>query len=267
MRSKIVVANFKMNLNHLEMTHYVQKLSWLLDDASHDYAKVEVLLLPSFTNLRSVQLLIQSDKLQLEYGAQDVSSHRTGAHTGEVCAKQLATLGCKYVLTGHTERRKHHGEDDELMMLKATRALEENIKPILCIGELDEEPRETPDFDWLFTQLTPIIQRINKIGKADVIPFLERVVIAYEPRWAVSNGHTCSPEFLQQAMSGLRQKIIAEIGEEAAYGLRLVYGGSVTVNTVGPIVSQNEVDGVLIGKAALEPETFSKIVRVVAKIV
>jgi triosephosphate isomerase len=254
-----------MNLDHLETIFYVQKLAWLLADSNHNYSEVEVILLPSFTNLRSMQTLVQADKLQLGYGAQNISSYKNGSYTGEISGKQLAKLGVEYSLIAHTERRNLFDENDDLMMLKATRALENNIKPILCIGELDEEPRNEPDFEFLYQQLQPIVKRIESVGKKDVIPFLEKVVIAYEPRWAVSNGKTCTPEYIQKVMSGLRGKIIETIGEEAAYKIRLVYGGSVTLNSIASIIAQSEVDGVLIGKAALDVEQFAKIVRVVNK--
>lgn len=255
-----------MNLDHLEATFYVQKLAWLLNDSNHDYTQTEVVLLVPFTDLRSVQILVEADKLPIEYGAQDVSVHRTGSYTGEISAKQLAKLGSDYVLVAHTERRKYFGENDEIMLKKSTRALEEGIKPILCIGEENEEPLDEPDFDFLFNQLEPIVKKINSIGKSEVVPFLENVMIAYEPRWAVSNGHTCSPEFLGKVMKGIRSKIVAEIGEEAAYKIRLLYGGSVNLNTVANIVADDEVDGVLVGKASLDPDNFAKIVRVVGKV-
>jgi triosephosphate isomerase len=261
-----VVANFKMNLDHLESVFYTQKLAWLLADANHDYSKVGVVLLAPFTDLRSIQTLVQADKMELEYGAQDVSTHRSGSYTGEISAKQLAKLGVTYCLASHTERRKFFAENDEIMLKKATRALEEGIKPILCIGETSEEELPVPDFDFLFGQLDPIVRKINSIGKDEVIPFLENTMIAYEPRWAVSNGLTCTHEFIGRVMSGIRKKMNAEIGEDAASKVHLLYGGSVNLNTVGQIVAQDNVDGVLVGKASLNPEDFSKIVRVVSKL-
>lgn len=264
-RKKLVAANFKMNFNHLEMTQYVQKLSWLLRDSGHDFSKVEVVLLPSFTNLRSVQVMVDADKLDFEYGAQDISMHKDGSFTGEISARQLKSLGVTYSLVSHTERRNLHCEDDVVMMRKATKALEYGIKPIICIGEIDEEPREVPDFEFLHGQLRPIINRINSIGKNDVIPFLENNVIAYEPRWAVANGHPCSPNFINEVMTGLRSYIADEIGVDNAYKIRLVYGGSVNLKNIGEIVGQNEVDGVLVGKAALDSENFSKMIRVARK--
>jgi triosephosphate isomerase len=266
-RPKLIAVNFKMNFDHLEMTHYVQKLAWLLYDANHDYTKVQVLLLAPFTTLRSIQTLVNADSLAVLYGSQDVSSYRAGAYTGEISATQLAKLGVSYSLIGHTERRKYHGEEDELVLKKATRALEAGIKPIICIGEEDEEARQQPDFEFLFRQLAPIVQKINKVGKDDVLPFLENVVIAYEPRWSVSNGKTCSPAFLQEALSGIRAHIAEELGEDAANKIALVYGGSVNLGSVTDLIAENDVDGLLIGKAALEAESFAKILRLVSKVV
>jgi triosephosphate isomerase len=256
-----------MNFDHLEMTHYLQKLAWLLYDANHDYTKVQVLLLAPFTALRSIQTLVTADSLPIMYGSQDVSSYRSGAYTGEISAAQLAKLGVSYSLIGHTERRKYHNEDDDLVLKKATRALEVSIKPIICIGEEDEEVREHPDFDFLFRQLNPIVQKINKVGKDDVIPFLENVVIAYEPHWSVSNGKTCTPSFLQDALAGIRAHITEELGEVAANKISLVYGGSVNLNSVAGLITEPDIDGLLIGKAALDPESFAKILRLVSKVV
>jgi triosephosphate isomerase len=179
----------------------------------------------------------------------------------------LAKLGVSYSLIGHTERRKYHHEADELILKKATRVLEAGIKPIICIGEEDEEVREHPDFEFLFKQLNPIVQKINSIGKDEVIPFLENVVIAYEPRWSVSNGKTCEPSFLQEALAGIRAHITEELGEVAASKISLVYGGSVNLNSVADLIKEDDVDGLLIGKAALDPESFAKILRLVSKVV
>ncbi|MDR2082610.1 MAG: triose-phosphate isomerase [Candidatus Ancillula trichonymphae] len=266
-RSKLIAVNFKMNFDHLEMTHYVQKLVWLLYDANHDYTKVQVLLLAPFTTLRSIQTLVTTDSLPILYGSQDVSSYGSGAYTGEISALQLAKLGVSYSLIGHTDRRKYHHEEDEVVLEKATRALEAGIKPIICIGEESEEPREHPDFEFLFKQLNLVVQKISRIGKGDVIPFLKKVVVAYEPRWSVSNGKTCNSSFLQEALAGIRAHIAEELGEVAANKISLVYGGSVNLNSVTDLISEEDVDGLLIGKAALDPGSFAKILRLVSKVV
>src|SRR4051794_31047539 len=134
-RVPLMAGNWKMNLNHQEAVVLVQKLAWTLSDKKHDYAKVEVAVLPPFTDLRSVQTLVDGDRLEIRYGAQDVSTHDDGAYTGEISSAMLAKLGCSYVVVGHSERREDHGESDELVNTKAHKALAAGMTPIVCIGE------------------------------------------------------------------------------------------------------------------------------------
>jgi triosephosphate isomerase len=134
-RTPLMAGNWKMNLNHQEAVVLVQKLAWTLADKKHDYSRVEVVVVPPFTDLRSVQTLVDGDRLQIRYAAQDVSPHESGAYTGEISAGMLAKLGCSYVVVGHSERRHFHGETDELVNAKAHRALAAGITPIVCVGE------------------------------------------------------------------------------------------------------------------------------------
>ena len=134
-RTPLMAGNWKMNLDHLQATHLVQKLAWALKDAKHDYAAVEVVVVPPFTDLRSVQTLVDADKLDIRYGAQDVSAHASGAYTGEISAAMLAKLGVSYAVVGHSERREYHAEDDALVGAKAKAALGAGIIPIICVGE------------------------------------------------------------------------------------------------------------------------------------
>src|ERR687883_1757587 len=134
-RTSLMVGNAKMNLDHQQATHLVQKLAWTLEDAKHDYEVVEVAVLPPFTDIRSVQTLIDGDKLGLRYGAQDLSQHDSGAYTGEISGAFLAKLGCTYVVVGHSERRTYHHEDDALVGRKVQAALRHGLTPILCGGE------------------------------------------------------------------------------------------------------------------------------------
>ena len=134
-RTPLMAGNWKMNLNHQEAVVLVQKLAWTLADKKHDFGKVEVVVVPPFTDLRSVQTLVDGDRLQIQYGAQDVSVHDDGAYTGEISAAMLAKLGCSYVVVGHCERREHHGEDDALVNAKAHKALAAGMTPIVCVGE------------------------------------------------------------------------------------------------------------------------------------
>ena len=134
-RTPLMAGNWKMNLNHLEAVVLVQKLAWGLSDKNHDFGKVEVAVIPPFTDLRSVQTLVDGDRLHVKYGAQDVSPHDAGAYTGEVSAAMLAKLGCSYVVVGHSERRQYHAESDELVNAKAKKALAAGMTPIVCVGE------------------------------------------------------------------------------------------------------------------------------------
>src|SRR5688572_313640 len=130
-----MAGNWKSNLNHQEAVVLVQKLAWTLSDKKHDFAKSEVVVIPPFTDLRSVQTLVDGDKLAIGYGAQDVSAHDGGAYTGEISAAMLAKLGCSYVVVGHSERREYHAESDELVNAKAVKALAAGMTPIVCVGE------------------------------------------------------------------------------------------------------------------------------------
>src|SRR5690606_32278847 len=134
-RTPLIAGNWKLNLDHLEATHAVQKLAWLLQDAKHDFNAVEVAVLPSFTSLRSVQTLIDADKIAVKLGAQDVSAHESGAYTGEVSGAQLAKLSVTYVAVGHSERREYHGESDQVVNAKAKAAFAHGLVPIVCVGE------------------------------------------------------------------------------------------------------------------------------------
>ena len=134
-RVPLMAGNWKSNLNHQEAVVLVQKLAWTLSDKKHDYHKVEVVVVPPFTDLRSVQTLVDGDRLEIRYGAQDVSAHDGGAYTGEISAAMLAKLGCSYVVVGHSERREHHAESDETVNAKAVKAIAAKMTPIVCVGE------------------------------------------------------------------------------------------------------------------------------------
>src|SRR3954468_20654036 len=177
-RTPLMAGNWKMNLDHQQATHFVQKLAWTLEDAKHDYEAVEVAVLPPFTDIRSVQTLIDGDKLGLRYGAQDLSQHDSGAYTGEISGAFLAKLGCSFAVVGHSERRTYHGEDDALVAAKAAAALKHGLTPIICIGE-GLEIREAGDHvAYNVTQLQGSLAGLS----AEQIA---ASVIAYEPVWAI----------------------------------------------------------------------------------
>ncbi|QFG68745.1 triose-phosphate isomerase [Ornithinimicrobium pratense] len=253
-RTPLMAGNWKMNLDHLQATHLVQKLDWTLRDARHDHDQVEVVVLPPFTDLRSVQTLVQGDKLRLAYGGQDLSQHDEGAYTGEISGAFLAKLGCTYVVVGHSERREHHQESDELVAAKVRAALRHGLTPILCVGEPLEVRQAGQHVEHVVTQLRAAIEGLE--GEQ-----VSRVVVAYEPVWAIGTGEVATPDDAQEVCAAIRRTVAGPVGDEVAAGLRVLYGGSVKPGNVAEIMSREDVDGALVGGAALSVDDFAAIVR------
>ena len=195
-----MAGNWKMNLNHQEAVVLVQKLAWTLSDKKHDYAKVEVAVVPPFTDLRSVQTLVDGDRLQIRYGAQDVSVHDDGAYTGEISAAMLAKLGCSYAVVGHSERREHHGEDDALVNAKAHKALAAGITPIVCVGEGLEVRQEGRQVEHTLAQVDGSLAGFTAEQVAGL-------VVAYEPVWAIGTGEVATPEDAQEVCAAIRARV------------------------------------------------------------
>ncbi|WP_229116563.1 triose-phosphate isomerase [Parenemella sanctibonifatiensis] len=251
-RTPLMAGNWKMNLNHVEGTGLVQKLAWTLADAKHDHGAVEVVVLPPFTALRSVQTVIQGDKLSLGFGAQDVSAHESGAYTGEVSAAMLAKLDCGYVLAGHSERREYHGEDDAVVNAKTKQILAHGMTPIVCVGEPLEVRQAGEQVAYTVTQLRGSLAGINaeQVGS---------LVVAYEPVWAIGTGEVATPEDAQEVCAAIRDAIREDHGEGVADSVRVLYGGSVKAGNVADIMGQADVDGALVGGASLKVEEFAAI--------
>ena len=241
-----------MNLNHLEAIAVTQKLVYSLDDK--DYDAVDVAVIPPFTDIRSVQTLVDGDRLRLMYGAQDVSPDASGAFTGDISASMLSKLGCTFVVIGHSERRAIHKEDDALINRKIKAALAHELTPIFCGGE-ELAVRESG------THVSHVIRQI-RAGLANFTkPELKKIVIAYEPVWAIGTGKTATPEDAQEVCAAIRGEI-EEIGSpEIAEGMRILYGGSVKSANIAEIMKKPDVDGALIGGASLDPEELAKIVK------
>jgi triosephosphate isomerase len=253
-RTPLMVGNWKMNLNHVEAVGLVQKLAWTLEDKRHDPKKSEVVVLPPFTDLRTVQTMVEGDRLTLRYGAQDVSQHDNGAHTGEVSADMLAKLNCSFVTVGHSERRLHNGESDETINLKAKQALSRGITPIICVGEGLEVRRD--EFHVPFT--------LNHVDLATADLTGEQVaslVIAYEPVWAIGTGHVATPSDAQEVCGAIRGFVAETHGQEVADRVRVLYGGSVKANNVASIMTEPDIDGCLVGGASLIVDEFAAIAR------
>lgn len=253
-RKPIMAGNWKMNLNHVEAVGLVQKLAWTLNDKQWDPEQSECVVLPPFTDLRTVQTLVEGDKLTIGYGAQDVSTHDKGAYTGEVSAEMLAKLNCAYVVVGHSERRQYHGEDDAVVNAKAKKALEHGITPIICVGEGLDVRKEGRQVEYTLDQVRGSLEGIPAEQVAGL-------VIAYEPVWAIGTGEVATPADAQEVCGAIRADIAERIGAEAAEKVRIQYGGSVKAANVVEIMAQPDVDGALVGGASLDPEEFAGIVR------
>jgi triosephosphate isomerase (TIM) len=251
-RLPLMAGNWKMNENHLEAIALVQKRAFTLSD--RDFDLVEVAVLPPFTALRSVQTLIDGDKLRISYGAQDLSPYDSGAYTGDVSGLMLAKLGCDYVLAGHSERRHYHAETDELVNAKVKAALRSDLTPILCLGESREVRQSGQQVEYCIGQLD---------GSLDGIPAatVAGMVIAYEPVWAIGTGEVATPEDAQEMIVAIRSRISDLHDAETALSVRILYGGSVKPDNIAPIMAQPDVDGALVGGASLDAGQFAQICR------
>ena len=251
-RLPLMAGNWKMNGNHLEAIALVQKLAFTLTDK--DFAQVDVAVLPPFTSLRSVQTLVEGDRLRIAYGAQDLSPNDKGAYTGDVSGPMLAKLGCDYVLAGHSERRQYHHEDDALVNSKVKAAFRNEITPILCVGETLEVRQQGRQVDQCVAQVTRGLDGLTAEQVAGM-------VIAYEPIWAIGTGEVASPQDAQEACAAIRDCVSAVHGHETAVSLRILYGGSVKSDNAAPIMAQPDVNGALVGGASLDAAEFARIVR------
>ena len=248
----LIAGNWKMNCHHFEAIALVQKLAFTL--TPRDFTQAEVVVLPPFTDLRSVQTLVDGDKLKIGYGAQDISRHANGAYTGEISGSMLAKLGCSYVLCGHSERRQYHHEDDALVNAKVKAAVGASITPILCVGESLEQRKDGRHVEHVIAQLRGSLARVP----AEVIASM---VIAYEPVWAIGTGEVASAGDAQEMAGAIRAHISASAGGEAGAGVRILYGGSVKGDNIAPIMAGQDVDGALVGGASLDAGQFASICR------
>ncbi|MFC6238419.1 triose-phosphate isomerase [Longivirga aurantiaca] len=247
-----MAGNWKMNLNHLEAIATVQKLGFSLTD--EDLAACEVAVLPPFTDIRSVQTLVDGDKLDIRYGAQDLSTADKGAYTGEISGAMLAKLGCTYVVVGHSERREMHAETDAVVSAKAQAAYRHGLVPIVCVGEGLEVRQAGNQVEHTLAQIDGSLAGITAAQA-------ETVVIAYEPVWAIGTGEVATPADAQEVCGAIRGRLAELYSPELADKVRVLYGGSVKASNVAAIMSEPDVDGALIGGASLDPDEFVAIAR------
>ena len=251
-RKPLMAGNWKMNLNHLEAIALVQKIAFSLNE--QDLEAVEVCVLPPFTDLRSVQTLIDGERYRIDYGAQDLSIHDSGAYTGEISGAMLSRLGCTYVLAGHSERRQYHAEGDDVVAAKVRAAFRNELTPILCVGEgLDVRKAG----DHVSHSLAQVEAALDGLSPEQIAS----MVIAYEPVWAIGTGEVATPEDAQEVCGAIRAWVAERVSTQAAESIRILYGGSVKAANVAGIMEQPDVDGALVGGASLDADDFVSLVR------
>lgn len=251
-RTPLIAGNWKMNHDHLQAIQSAQKLVFAFPKDGYEY--VDIALTVPFTDLRSIQTLVEGDKLKITYGAQDVSEHDNGAFTGDISAAMLEKLGCSWVVVGHSERREYHGETNEQVAAKAAKAIEHGIVPIVCVGE-PLEVREAGE------HVSYVVQQAREsLAGVD----LSRAVIAYEPVWAIGTGKVASAQDAQEVCHGIRELVRELSDDTVADQIRILYGGSVKADTVAEIIGQPDVDGGLVGGASLDGQDFAKLAAAAA---
>jgi triosephosphate isomerase len=246
-----------MHMTHLEAIGLTQKVVFSLTEKDLDTA--EVVVLPPFTALRSVQTLVAGDKLAIGFGAQDLSRHDSGAYTGEVSGGMLAALACTYVVVGHSERREHHGEDDAVVAAKVQAALRHGLVPILCVGEGLEVRQADGHVAHCCGQLDAALAGLDA-------PRVRGLVIAYEPVWAIGTGEVATPQDAQEVCAALRSRLAERFGPETAAEVRILYGGSVKAANTAGIMAGPDIDGALVGGASLDADEFAQICRIAADV-
>jgi triosephosphate isomerase len=247
-----MAGNWKMNLHHLEAIALVQKLAFEL--TSKDYDAVEAVVLPPFVDLRSVQTMVDGDKLRLRYGAQDLSPHDNGAFTGDISGSMLAKLGCSYVVVGHSERRQFHAETDEVVAAKLQAAIRHALTPILCVGEGLQIRQAQGHVSHVFGQLAGALQGVADEAVRDL-------VVAYEPVWAIGTGEVATPQDAQEVCAAIRVRLGELYPGGVSDGVRVLYGGSVKAANVAALMEQPDVDGALVGGASLDATEFASLCR------
>ena len=251
-RKPLISGNWKMNLNHFEATATLDKLRYLL--TKEDLEDVEVSVHPPFTDIRTVQTFVESEKVDIALGAQNCHWEEKGAFTGEVSPAFLAKLNVRYVIVGHSERRELFGDTNEWVSKKLHAVLKHAMVPILCVGETLEEREAGGTDDKVTGQV--------RAGLEGVTPEqVGAMVIAYEPIWAIGTGRTATTEDAQTVCASIRATVADVAGADAAASVRIQYGGSVKASNAGELMAQPDIDGALVGGASLDPDEFAKVVQ------
>ena len=247
---KLVVGNWKLNLDHLEAIQLLQKINYSLAEKIFD--EIDVVIAPSHTSLRSVQTVIDTDKLSIQSSAQDVSLYNTGPYTGEVSSLQLSKLNIGWCILGHSERRNYFSETNEVVNKKLKNLLKNNMKVIVCIGESEDERLSQKHLETCLDQVKEIFKGIRKDS-------LSEIAIAYEPVWAIGTGQVAKPEDAGEVLGAARQYFVDN--SFSVQSFRFIYGGSVNTGNVKELISTQNVDGFLVGGASLDSEEFINIIK------
>ena len=254
-RRPLISGNWKMNLNHFEAIQVVQKLHYLLPKEIYD--DVDISVHPPFTDIRSIQTVIQTEDFDFHLGAQHSHWETTGAFTGEVSPAFLAKLDVVYVIAGHSERRELFGETDEMVNRKVRAILAAGMTPIMCCGESLEEREAGETEAKVLAQVSAGLQKVTAEQVASM-------VIAYEPIWAIGTGKTATADDAQSVCRAIRTAVAAQFDVDTAASVRIQYGGSVKAGTTEELMAQPDVDGALVGGASLDPDEFARIVQFAA---
>jgi len=250
-RKPIIAANWKMHHDHLVAIQVVQKLSYLIE--KDDFEVVDVVICPPFTDLRTLQTLIEADKLEFGLGAQNCYFEDSGAFTGEVSPVMLKKLNVDYVIVGHSERRELFGDTDELVNKKVKAVLKHEMRPIVCVGETLDEREAGGTNAKVDGQIRAAFDSV-KAAQA------EQCVVAYEPIWAIGTGRNATPEDANATISVVRGTLREIVGATAAE-MRILYGGSMKPGNAADLMAMPEIDGGLVGGASLDPDDFARVIR------
>ena len=251
-RKPLISGNWKMHLNHFEAIQCVQKLSYLI--AKESYDAVDVSIHPPFTDLRSIQTVLESDDIPIGLGAQHCHWEEKGAYTGEVSPHFLAKLNVHYVIAGHSERRELFGETDEMVARKVTAIQALGMTAIACVGETLAE-REAGETE------AKVLGQVRSLLERRAPEHVAAMVIAYEPIWAIGTGRTATAEDAQTVCRAIRSEVVTTLGAETGAAVRIQYGGSVKAANIAELMAQPDVDGALVGGASLDPDEFARIIQ------
>ena len=248
---KIIVGNWKLNLDHLQGIQLLQKINYSLDKDIEE--QIDIVLAPSHTSLRSLQTVISTDNLKIKISSQDVSSQNDGAYTGEVSAFQLKKLNIDYSIIGHSERRHYFNETDSDVNSKLSRLLENDITPILCFGESLEQRSDGSYLEFVKNQINNGLKGVRKDK-------FNKLVLAYEPIWAIGTGEVASIKDIVEVLDFVKN-LVSDKPYFSEENIKFIYGGSVSPNNSSEILNTNIVDGALVGGASLDADKFVDIIK------